>query len=120
MHSTVGSVRQMTPSMHVVFLQKTLYGADVNAVNEAGDTADFQVALTPYLRSELTVEYSSANGRHVIAGNLPLMTEAIRFGVFSRDPQIDLVSKSPLPVKFQSADFECNYELPGGYAVYRG
>jgi serine protease len=24
--------RQMTPSMHVVFLQKTLYGADVNAV----------------------------------------------------------------------------------------
>jgi hypothetical protein len=84
------------------------------------DTADFQVALTPYLRSELTVEYSSANGRHVIAGNLPLMTEAIRFGVFSRDPQIDLVSKSPLPVKFQSADFECNYELPGGYAVYRG
>jgi serine protease len=26
--------RQMTPSMHVVFLQKTLYGADVNAVLE--------------------------------------------------------------------------------------
>jgi serine protease len=28
----VATSRQMTPSMHVLFLQKTLYGADVNAV----------------------------------------------------------------------------------------
>ena len=75
------------------------------------DTADFSVELTPYLRSMLTVEYTSANGRHVVAGNLPLMTEEIRFGVYARDAQIDLVSDSPLPAKFESADFEVKYDI---------
>lgn len=75
------------------------------------NTAQFTVELTPYLRSLLTVTYSSTTGRHVVAGNLPLMTEDVRFGVYSEDPRIDLVTSSPLPVRFQSADFEIVYAL---------
>src|SRR6202022_1310132 len=42
--------RQMTPSMHVLFLQKTLYGADVNAVLDT-------------LRSDPAVEFADVDQR---------------------------------------------------------
>lgn len=49
--------RQMTPSMHVLFLQKTLYGADVNAVLEK-------------LRADPAVEFADVDQRRY-AHSLP-------------------------------------------------
>jgi serine protease len=46
----VSRSRQLTPSMHVVFLQKTLYGADVDAVLQQ-------------LRADPSVEFADVDGR---------------------------------------------------------
>lgn len=82
------------------------------------NTARFTVETTPYLRSTESFEYTSADATHYVAGNLPLMTEEVRFGVYARDAQIDLVSTSPVPIRFQSADFEVTYALVA-YPPYR-
>jgi hypothetical protein len=47
------------------------------------------------------------------------MTEEVRFGVYARDARIDLVSASPLPTRFMSADFEVTY-ADSPFAPYRG
>lgn len=91
----------------------------VHGVVRVQDTARFTVETTPVLRSTEAFEYTSADATHYVPGNLPLMTEEIRFGVAARDAQIDLTTSSPLPVKFQSADFECTYDLIA-YPPYRG
>lgn len=76
------------------------------------NTADFYVEVTPRGRTARQAHLDLARAAEVLDGNLPLGKGVFRFPVLARDATVDLVTSSPLPVSWQSAEFEVDATYP--------